>query len=111
MIYTTVSTLRKLFVKLKEGIVRKTIMITELQTLVATTKEEPAVARDNTTKALTTPSSKEVAIAAGRVVAPSGPGAAKQHKAITDQGMLFSEVVRERIKHTHHKLIVTSKDS
>ena len=44
-------------------------------------------------------------------MAPSGPEAAKQHKAVTDQGMLFSEVVRGRIKHTHHKLIVTSKGS
>ena len=44
-------------------------------------------------------------------MAPSGPEAAKQHKAVTDQGMLFSEVVRGRIKHTHHKLIVTSKES
>ena len=38
-IYTTVSTLRKLFVKLKGGMDSKTKMITELQTLVATTKE------------------------------------------------------------------------
>ena len=75
-------------------------MIAELQTVVATTKEELAVARDNTNKALTTLYSKEVAIAAGRVVAPSGPEAAKQHKAVTDQGMLFSEVVRGRFKHT-----------
>lgn len=110
-IYTTVSTLRKLFVKLKEANDSKTRMITELQTLVATTKKELAVARDNTAMALTTPSSKEVARASGRVVAPSGPVAAKQHKTATEQGMLFSEVVRGRTKHTHHKLIVTSNDS
>ena len=111
MIYTTVSTLRKLFVKLKEGMDSKARMIIELQTLVATTKEELAVARDNTTKALTLPSSKEVAIAAGCVLAPSGPEASKQHKAITDQGMLFSEVIRGRIKYKHHELIMTSKES
>ena len=113
-IYNTVSTLRKLFVKLKEVSDSKTRMITELQTLVATTKAELAVARDSTARALATPSIahvRELARTAGRVGAPSDAEAAMQHKAGTDHGKLYSEALRGKVKHTHHKLTVSSKES
>ena len=80
-IYNTVSTLRKLFVKLKEVSDSKTRMITELQTLVATTKAELAVARDSPAMALATPSMahvRELARTVGRVVAPSDAETAKR---------------------------------
>ena len=79
--------------KLKEASDSKTRMITELQTLVATTKAELAVARDSTAMALGTPSIanvRELARTTGRVVAPSYAEAAKQHKAGTDYGKLYS---------------------
>ena len=55
-IFETVSTLRKLFIKLKEVSGSKSKKITELHTLVATTKSELAGVGDNTTKALAAPS-------------------------------------------------------
>jgi hypothetical protein len=113
-IYNTVSTLRKLFAMLKEVHGSKTITISELQTLVATTKAELAVARDNTVMAQAKPSMRQVqelARAAGRAVAPTDAPDAKQHKLSTDHGRLYSEVVRGKVKHTHHKLTVTSKES
>ena len=99
-IYDTVSTLRKLFVKLKEVSDSKTRMITELQTLVATTKTQHAGARDSTEMALATPSIVHVRELA-RTVAPSYAEAAKQHKAGTDHGKLYSEALRGKVKHTH----------
>jgi hypothetical protein len=92
-IYDTVSTLRRLFVNLKEISDSKTRMITELQRLVATTKAEPAVARDSTAMVRATSfiaQVRELAITAVRVGAPSGAEAAKQHKAGTDHGKLYS---------------------
>jgi hypothetical protein len=109
-IYDTVSTLRKLFVKLKEVSDSKTRMISELQTLVATTKTQHAVARDSTAMALATPSIAHVRELA-RSGAPSDAEAAKQHKAGTDHGKLYSEALRGKVKHTHHTLTVSSNES
>jgi hypothetical protein len=55
-IYESVSTLRNLFVKLKEVSECKSRKITELQALVSTTKTELEGARENTPKTLATPS-------------------------------------------------------
>jgi hypothetical protein len=80
-------------------------MITELQTLVATTKTELAKARNSTGKALATPSIAHVRELA-RTMSLSDAEAAKQHKAGTDQGKLHSEALRGEVKHTHHTLAV-----
>ena len=56
IIYESVSTLRKLFLKLKEISDGKSRKITELQTLVTATKAELEGVRDNTAKTLATPS-------------------------------------------------------
>ena len=75
-------------------------MITKLQTLVATTKTQHAVARDSTAMVLATPSIAHVRELA-RTVAPSYAEAAKQHKAGTDHGKLYSEALRGKVNHTH----------
>jgi hypothetical protein len=113
-IYENVSTPRNLFVKLKVVSDNKTRRITELQMLLATTNAELVVARDSTAEALATPSFakvREMTNTAGRVTAPSGARAATQHKAGTDHGKLYSEALRGKVKQTHHKLTVTSKES
>ena len=81
-IYDTLSTLRKLFVKLKEVSDSKTRKITELQTLVSTTKAQLAVARDS----------------------PAYAEAAKQHKVGNDHGKLYSEALRGKVRHTTNSL-------
>ena len=55
-IFETVVTLRKLFIKLKGVSDSKSKMITEMHTLVVTTKSKLAGVGDNTTKALAVPS-------------------------------------------------------
>ena len=113
-IYDTVSTLRKLFVKLKEVSDSKTRMITELQTMLTTTKAQLTVARDNSARALAKPSIaqvRELARTEGRVGAPSDAEAAMQHKAGTDHGKLYSEALRGKVKHTLHTLTVSSKEN
>jgi hypothetical protein len=94
-IYESVSTLRKLFVKLKEVSDGKSRKITELQTLVTTTKAELEGVRDNTAKTLATPSiaPRRGMTRAGWVVAPSSAETAKHHKAGTQQANLYSEVL------------------
>jgi len=111
-IYDTLNTLRKLFMKLKEVSDSKTRMIAELQTLVATTKAQLAGARDSTAMALATPSIAHVRELA-RSGAPSDAKAAKQLKAGTEHGKLYSEALRGKVKHTytHHILTVSSNES
>ena len=86
-IYETVSTLRKLFVKLKDISDDKSRTITELETLVASTKAELEGVRDKTSKGQATPSiapRRELARAAGWGVIPSGADIAKYHTAGTE---------------------------
>ena len=109
-IYDTLNTLRKLFMKLKEVSDSKTRMIAELQTLVATTKAQLAGARDSTAMALATPSIAHVRELA-RSGAPSDAKAAKQLKAGTEHGKLYSEALRGKVKHTHHIFTVSSNES
>jgi hypothetical protein len=85
-IYETVSTLRKLFVKLKDISDGKSRMIIELETLVASTKAELEWVRDKTAKGQVTPSiapRRELARATGWGVAPSGAELTKYHTAGT----------------------------
>ena len=113
-IFETVSTLRKLFIKLKEVSGSKSKKITELHTLVATTKSELAGVGDNTTKALAAPSIAprwQTNRSAGWPEAPSGTETAKHHSPPTDQAKLYSEVLGGQVKQTHYKLTVTPKES
>ena len=113
-IYENVSILRKLLLKLKEVSNNKTRKITELQTLLATTKAELAEARKSTTETQATPSVarvRDLVTTAGRAVAPSGAGVATQHKAGIHHGKLYSEALRGKVIQTHHRLTVTSKES
>jgi hypothetical protein len=92
----------------------KSRTITELQTLVATTKAELAEVRDSTPKTLSAPSvapRRDLARAAGWEVSPSGASTAKHHKAGTDQTKLYSEVLGGKVRQTQYKLTVTSKES
>ena len=103
-IYDTVITLRKLSVKLKEVSDSKTRMISEFQTLVATTKTQLEVARDSTARALASPPIAHVRELA-RSGSPSDAEAAKQHKAGTDHGKLYSAALRGKSNtHTTHLL-------
>jgi len=81
-IYETVSTLRKLFVKLKDTCDGKSRMITELEALVASTKAELEGVRDKTAKVHAIPPSvprRELPGATGWRVAPSGAVQPKLH--------------------------------
>jgi hypothetical protein len=92
-----------LFGKLKDVSDSKTRMITELQTLVATTVAELAGARNSTAEALASPSIahvRELAKTAGRGMAASGTEAAKQHNAGVDHGKLYSVALRGKVRHT-----------
>ena len=109
-IYESVSTLRKLFVKLKEVCDGTSRKITELQTLVTTTKAELG-GLETTQQTLATPSiaPRRGMARTGWVVAPPGAETAEHHKAGTEQAKLYSEVLGEI--QTHYKLMVTSKES
>ena len=85
-------------------------MITELQTLVATTKTQLAVAKESTAMTLATPTIAQVRELA-RTVVPSDAEAAKQRKAGTDHGSLYSEALRGKVKHTQHTLTVSFNES
>jgi hypothetical protein len=79
--------LRKLFVKLKDISDGKSRIITELETLVASTKAELKGVRDKTAKGQVTPSiapRQELARAAGWGLAPSGAELTKYHMAGTE---------------------------
>ena len=98
--------------KLKEASDSKSRMISELQTLVATTKADLVVAGDSTAMALGTPSIahlRELARTTGRVVAPSYAETAKQLKAGTDHGKLYSEALRGKVKHTTNLQLLPKK--
>ena len=100
-IYETVSTLRKLFVKLKDISDGKSRTITELETLVASTKAELEGVRDKTAKGQATPSiaaRRELERATGWGVAPSGAELAKYHTAGTEQARLYSEALGVEIQ-------------
>jgi hypothetical protein len=94
-IYEAVSTLRKLFVKLKDLSDGNSRKITELQTLVNTTKAELEGARDTSAKTHATPSinpRRGIAIA-GTAVAPTGAETAEHLRAGTEKAKLYSEVL------------------
>jgi hypothetical protein len=85
-IYEAVSTLRKLFVEVKELSDGNSRKITELQTLVNTTKAELEGARDTSAKTHAMPSinpRRGMAIA-GRAVAPPGAETAEHLRAGTE---------------------------
>jgi len=94
-IYETVSTLRRLFVKLKDTCDGKSRMITELEALVASTKAEHEGVRDKTSKVQATPPSvprREQPRATGWRVAPSGAVQPKFHTG-TEQPRLYPEAL------------------
>jgi hypothetical protein len=101
-------------VKLKDVSNSKTRKITELQTIISTTKGEFLLATDSPARSLAMPSIVnvgELACTECHEVAPSHVEAAKQHKVRTDHGKLYSETLRGKVKHTHYKLTVTSQES
>ena len=94
-IYETVSTLRKLFAKLIDSFGGKSRTITELETLVATTKAELEGVRYKTAKTQATPPiafSMELTRATGWGEAPSGFGLERCHPG-TEQPKLYSEAL------------------
>jgi hypothetical protein len=100
-IYETVSTLRRLFVKLKDMSDDKSRTITELGKLVASTMAGMEEGSDIVTKRQATPSSTprgKQAKPTERSVAPSGPEPAKHPTAGKDQTRLYSEVLGEKFK-------------
>ena len=104
IIFDTVSTLRKLFVKLldtNESNVRK---ITDLEQQVANTNAVRGEGTDRTNNYIAEPSSAPVRNThgqTGRKVTPTGGGKAK----------LYSEVVEGKTTQKIHKLIVTPRDN
>ena len=112
-VYDTVSTLRHLLSKLLEVSNSKTKKITELQVLVANTKAQLQEARSGPARAHATPSnahSRERARTEGWIGPPSAAEDEKQHRTRTEQGKLYSQVLRGEYKQTH-KITVTSKES
>ena len=106
--------MRKLFVKLKDTCDGKSRTITELETLVASTKAELEGVRDKTPKGQATPSISprpEQARATGWGVAPSGAELAKYHTVGTEQARLYSEALGGKFNQKRYKLTITSKDS
>ena len=93
--------MRKLFVKLKDISDGKSRTITELETLVASTKAEFEGVRDKTAKGQATPSiapRREPERSTGWGVAPSGAELAKYHTAGTEQARLYSEALGVEIQ-------------
>jgi hypothetical protein len=88
-------------------------MITELETLVASTKAELEGVRDKTAKGQATPPSalrRELPRITGWTVAPSGAGQAK-FLVGTEQPKLYSEALWGKLKQKSYKLTVSSKES
>jgi hypothetical protein len=112
-IYESVNTLRKLFVKLKEISDGKSRKITELQTLVTTTKAKLDGRRDNSANIHAKPSiaPKRGTATTGWVLAPPGAVTAKHHREGTEKAKLYSEVLGGKPKQTHYKLTVTSREN
>jgi hypothetical protein len=80
---------------------------------VANTKAELEEARKGPARVHATPSiayGREQAGTEGRIIAPSGAEDNIQYKTRTEQGKLYSEVLRGAGKQTH-KITVTSKES
>ena len=112
--YETVSTLGKLFVKLKNISDGKSRTIINLETLVASTNKDLEGVRDKTAKGQATPSvapRRELARATGWGVAPSGAELTKYQAAGTEQARLYSEALGGKFNQKRYKLTVTSKDS
>jgi len=110
-IYETGSTLRKLYVKLIDSCDGESGTITELETLVATTKAELEVFRYKTAKAQATPAialRMELPRATGWGEAPSG---VVQGHLGTEQHKLYYVALVGVTKKKRFKLTVTSKDS
>jgi hypothetical protein len=95
-IYETVNTLRKLFVKLKDLSDEKSRTITELESLVASTKAELEGVRDKRGKGQEMPPiapRRELARTTEWGVAQSSAELAKYHTAVTGQARLYSEAL------------------
>jgi len=104
IIFEILSTLRKLFVKLKDMHDCKTKTIIELETLVASTKAEHDETRNRTARGHGAPSlvpMRELARTADRVVA----------QPTVEQTKLYSEALRGKFKQKRHTLTVTSKEN
>jgi hypothetical protein len=113
-IYETVSTLRKLFANLKDIDDSKSKKISELETLVATTKAELEEAISKTQKGQGMPPSstrREQGTQAERGVAPSGGEQAKHYTYGREQSKLYSEALGGNLRHDTYKLTITPKDS
>jgi hypothetical protein len=88
-------------------------MITELETLVASTKDEIEGGRDKIAEVQATPpcaARRKLPRATGWGVVPSGVRKAKSLPG-TEQPKLYSEALRGEFKQKRYKLTVTSKDS
>ena len=104
IIFKTVNTLRKLFVKLKDMYDCKTKTISELETLVANTKADHDETRNRTARGHGAPSlipRRELPRTADTVMAQPG----------VEQTKLYSEALRGKFKQKRHTLTVTSKES
>jgi hypothetical protein len=104
IIFDTVSTLRKLFVKLTDTNESNARKITELEQQVASTNAEGGVGMGRTNNYIVETSSVPVRIAHGqteREVTPPGGGKLK----------LYSEVVEGRTTRKTYKLTVISRDN
>jgi hypothetical protein len=113
-IYETVSTLRKLFAIVKDIDDSKSKEISELETLVATTKAELDEATSKTQKGQGMPPSntrREQRTQAERGVAPSGGEQAKHYTYGREQSKLYSEALGGNLRHDTYKLTITPKDS
>jgi hypothetical protein len=112
-IYETVSTLRKLFAKLKNIDDSKSKKISELETLVATTKAELERAISKTEKGQEIPPSDprlDKTLPVEWTVAPPGVGISKLYATGQAQARLYSEVLGGKPRQDNYKLTVSSKD-
>jgi hypothetical protein len=103
-IYETVSTLRKLFMKLIETNNSNTRAICDLEKIVANTKTELDEVKDRATKDVVAPSrilTREPLSQTAKGVAPSGGERTK----------LYSEALGGKIKQKSFKITITSKDN
>jgi hypothetical protein len=106
--------LRKLFVKLKDLSDDKSRTITELETLVASTKAEREGVREKRGKGQELPPiapRRELARTTWWGVAQSGAELAKYHTVVTGQARLYSEDLGVNFNQKRYKLTVTTEGS